>query len=235
MNVEQDIKIVALSGSGISKGSGIPTFRGEDGLWKNYNAMDLATPQAFAKDPELVWEWYSWRINLILDKEPNPAHYALVKLQEAGLNKWVITQNVDDLHRRAGSKNILQVHGDILHTWCQKCGESIRLKEAPKEPPRCDCGNLLRPGVIWFGESLDYKILAKAEDLLTHSCDVLLVIGTSGIVYPVAGFPMLAKNNGAIVLDFNVNETPISQIADVVVLGKAEDCLPKFVEGILSG
>ena len=123
---EKRLQFVALTGSGISKASGIPTFRGEDGLWKNYNAMDLATPQAFNKDPKLVWEWYSWRIGLILEKEPNHAHFALVKLQNEGLLDWIITQNVDSLHFRAGSKNVLEIHGNIFRTRCEKCGEKIK-------------------------------------------------------------------------------------------------------------
>lgn len=228
------LQIVALTGAGISKASGIPTFRGKDGLWKNYNAMDLATPQAFARDSSLVWEWYSWRIGLILEKKPNSAHKALVTLQDKGLLKWVITQNVDNLHRRAGSEDILQVHGDIFRAWCQNCFFEKQLDAAPKEPPICECGNLLRPGVVWFGESLDRDILNKSSEILANECDVLLVIGTSGIVYPIAAFPHLAKSNGSLIIEFNVDYTPISEIADFTLLGMSEEILPKFVNLLLS-
>ncbi|MGC9781606.1 MAG: NAD-dependent deacylase [Candidatus Heimdallarchaeota archaeon] len=227
------LQIVALTGSGVSKGSCIPTFRGKDGLWKNYNAMDLATPQAFGRDPKLVWEWYSWRIGLILEKNPNPAHYALVKLQDEGLLKWVITQNVDSLHMRARSKNMLEVHGNIFRAKCTSCSNKIMLDAAPEKPPMCECGEMLRPDVVWFGESLDQQIIMKSYDILTNETDILLVIGTSGVVYPVADFPFLAKRNGAIIVEFNVDPTPISQIADYTILGKAEETLPKFVEAIV--
>jgi len=227
------IRIAALTGSGISKGSGIPTFRGKDGLWKNYNAMELATPQAFRRDPQLVWEWYAWRIGIILTKNPNPAHYALVKLQEKGLLEWVITQNVDSLHFRAGSKNLLEVHGNIFRTKCENCEKKTMLIEAPKKPPMCECGEMLRPDVVWFGESLDRDVLLKVNEIVRTECDVLLVIGTSGVVYPIADLPYLAKMNNVVVIEFNVDETPISQVADFVILGKSEETIPKFVEEII--
>ncbi|MBK5114535.1 MAG: NAD-dependent deacylase [Candidatus Heimdallarchaeota archaeon] len=229
---KEQLKIVALTGSGISKGSGIPTFRGKDGLWKNYNAMELATPQAFGRDPHLVWEWYAWRIGIILTKDPNPAHDALVKLQEKGLLEWVITQNVDSLHYRAGSKNLLEVHGNIFRTKCMSCGKKTMLTEAPTEPPNCECGEMLRPDVVWFGESLDRNVLMKVDEIIRNECDVLLVIGTSGVVYPIASLPDLAKKNDILVIEFNVDETPISQVVDFVILGKSEEILPKFVDGI---
>ncbi|MHA1307676.1 MAG: SIR2 family NAD-dependent protein deacylase [Candidatus Heimdallarchaeota archaeon] len=228
-----EINIVVLTGSGISKGSGIPTFRGKDGLWKNYNAMDLATPQAFRKDPNLVWEWYAWRMGIILDKEPNAAHFAITKLQEVGLVKWIITQNVDSLHDRAGSTNLLEVHGNIFRVKCTQCEFKTMLKIPPKEPPVCECGGMLRPDVVWFGERLDAELLYKAYDLLKTGCDVLLVVGTSGIVYPVADMPFEAKGNGAIVIEFNVEETPISSLADYVLLGKSEELLPEFADRLI--
>ena len=226
------IRIVALTGSGISKGSGIPTFRGADGLWKNYNAMDLATPQAFKRNPELVWEWYSWRMGIILEKDPNPAHHSLVKLQELGFLDLVITQNVDSLHFRAGSKNILEVHGNIFRTKCEKCGKKEMIKEAPKSPPYCDCGNMLRPDVVWFGESLDRNIINKAYEEISSKCDVLLIIGTSGLVYPVADFPFIAKEHDALIIEFNLDETPITRIADYFIQGKSEEDLPLFVQAL---
>ena len=230
---EGEIKIVILTGSGVSKGSGIPTFRGKDGLWKNYNAMDLATPQAFHKDPQLVWEWYAWRMGLILDKEPNAAHLAITRLQEVGLVNWIITQNVDSLHDRAGSTNLLEVHGNIFRAKCTQCDHKTMLKVPPKGPPICKCGAMLRPDVVWFGERLDSELLMKAYNLLKNDCDVILVIGTSGVVYPVADMPFEAKSNGAIVIEFNLEKTPISTYADFVILGKSEELLPIFVEDLL--
>lgn len=233
---ETPLKILALTGSGISKGSGIPTFRGKDGLWKNYNAMDLATPQAFKKDPELVWEWYTWRMNLILEKEPNAAHYALAKLQKHGLLAKLITQNVDSLHNRAGTSEPIEIHGNIFRAKCTSCDYKTTVKKPPQKPPVCpNCNSLLRPDVVWFGESLESKTIRESYNLLTNECDVLLVVGTSGIVYPVADFPAIAKSNGALVIEFNIEPTPISRVADLTILGKSEETLPEFVEGITKG
>jgi NAD-dependent deacetylase len=227
-------KIIAITGSGVSKGSGIPTFRGKDGLWRNYNAQDLATPQAFAQDPELVWEWYNWRIDLISEKEPNAAHLALVELEKANKLSWIITQNVDSLHQRAGSKNILEVHGNIFRTKCSSCGKKYDKNPSQEKLPRCSCGGLLRPDVVWFGESLDREVLLKCDTLLQKECAVLLIVGTSGLVYPVAAFPQIAKQaSNALIIEFNVEKTPISSIADNSILGKAENTLPEFVKGLI--
>ena len=231
---KEKMQITALTGSGISKGSGIPTFRGKDGLWRNYNAMELATPQAFKSNPDLVWEWYSWRIGLILEKNPNPAHYALVKLQEEGLLKYVITQNVDSLHMKAGTRNIIEVHGNIFRTKCTNCNNKALLEKPPEKPPFCECGTMLRPDVIWFGETLDNQKILDSQKLLTNETDILLIIGTSGLVYPVAEFPKIAKRSGVLVIEFNLEPTPISLYADYTWLGKAEETLVQFVEKLLS-
>ena len=227
------VDIVVLTGSGISKGSGIPTFRGEDGLWRNYNAMDLATPQAFSKNPKLVWEWYSWRMGVILEKEPNPAHYSIVKLEKNKLLKWVITQNVDSLHFRAGSKNIIEVHGNIFRAKCESCKNKVMISLPPKNPPLCECGNMLRPDVVWFGEALDQDKINQAYKIVAENCDVLLVIGTSGLVYPIADLPRFAKLNNVKVIEFNINKTPISQFADYTIVGKSEITLPVFTNELL--
>ncbi|MHA1743350.1 MAG: SIR2 family NAD-dependent protein deacylase [Candidatus Heimdallarchaeota archaeon] len=230
-------QIVALTGSGISKGSGIPTFRGKDGLWKHYNVLELATPQAFLKHPDVVWEWYAWRMNLILEKAPNPAHFALAKLEQNNLLSWVITQNVDNLHKRAGSKHILQVHGDIFRGWCMNCGFEREFLMGPKEPPLCpNCQkSFLRPGVVWFGESLDSNVLTKCLQILTRECGILLIIGTSGLVYPVADFPRIAKQNGALLIEINLEETLISSLADCSIFAPAEKALPALTEELLQG
>ncbi|MFW9924050.1 MAG: Sir2 family NAD-dependent protein deacetylase, partial [Candidatus Thorarchaeota archaeon] len=191
------------------------------------------TPHAFAKNPQLVWEWYSWRMGIILNKEPNEAHYSLVKLSNSGLLQWIITQNVDSLHQRAGSLNILEVHGNIFRTKCEICSYKTTLQSPPKDIPKCQCGNNLRPDVVWFGETLNQQIISQAYDLITNACEILLVVGTSGVVYPIADFPFIAKRYNAFIIEFNVDTTPISIIADYTILGKAEETLPIFTETIL--
>ena len=230
--VDKAEKICALTGAGISAESGIPTFRGKDGLWNKYDPAELATPTAFAKDPKLVWEWYNWRRELIAKAQPNPAHYALAKLEEIkGNNFVVITQNVDGLHRRAGNKNVLEIHGNIWKVRCTSCSfeEFDYSVPLPEIPPRCpSCGALLRPGVVWFGESLPYDALDKVEDWL-RKCDLMFVIGTSGVVQPAASFAFVAKHNDAKVIEINIQPTPITEIADIFLQGKAGEILPQIV------
>ena len=226
-------KVVVVTGSGISAESGIPTFRGADGLWKKYRAEELATPQAFNADPKLVWEWYDWRRQLIGKAEPNPGHEIIAKMEKKYQEFLLVTQNVDGLHRKAGSNNMVEIHGNIWRVRCTKEGTISYLEENPisKIPPLCQCGALLRPDVVWFGESLPIEGLVKVEKAL-RECEILLVAGTSGYVYPVASFPMAAKAAGAMVVEINIEKTPISQIADYTLLGKAGDVLPELGEGI---
>jgi NAD-dependent deacetylase len=229
--LRQAQKVVVLTGAGISAESGVPTFRGADGIWQHYRATDLATPEAFARDPELVWAFYNWRRELISRVEENRAHRALVALEQTVLDFILITQNVDGLHHRAGSKNVIEVHGNLWRVQCTACDQiymdmSVDMGKLPK----CkDCGGLLRPDVVWFGESLDGRLLNRAEEA-ARTCDVLLVIGTSGIVYPVAFLPALAKDGGAFVAEINVEETPVSPGLDLTILGKAGDIVPLLVE-----
>ena len=178
--------VVVLTGAGISAESGIPTFRGADGLWKQYKPEDLATPQAFAKDPRLVWEWYDWRRTLIAKSEPNAGHRALVQLEAASRDFTLITQNVDGLHERAGSRRPLKLHGDIWRMQCPGCGRDWPDRRAPlpKLPPHCGCGEIARPGVVWFGEPLG-EVWAEAEHA-AREAKVVLVVGTSAAVYPAA-------------------------------------------------
>ncbi len=216
-------KLVVLTGAGISAESGVPTFRGKDGLWKKYKPEELATPWAFKRNPKLVWEWYDWRRSLIAPLEPNEAHKLIAKLEELYPEFVLITQNVDGLHKKAGSKNVLELHGNIWRVKCTNCPYKEENKTVPlKEiPPKCpECGNLLRPDVVWFGEPLDTDILDEA---IFHSetCEVMLVIGTSAVVQPAASLPLLAKNKGAKIIEVNPEETPLTSIADWSIRAKA--------------
>ena len=233
--IEKSEKICALTGAGISAESGIPTFRGKDGLWNKYDPTELATPQAFQRDPKLVWEWYNWRREKIASVYPNSGHLALKKLEDLrGKDFVIITQNVDGLHNRVGNKNVLEIHGNIWKVKCTECGGEDFNYEVPlKEiPPRCPrCGGLLRPGVVWFGESLPYDVMAEVEEWL-RKCNAMLVIGTSGVVQPAASFAFVAKHNDAKVIEINLEPTPISEIADVSIFGKAGEILPEIIDQI---
>jgi NAD-dependent deacetylase len=220
-----------LTGAGISADSGVPTFRGPDGLWRTYRAEDLATPEAFERDPRLVWEWYNWRRELIATKSPNPAHVALAELERRENERmWLITQNVDGLHRAAGSRRLSEIHGNIWMVRCTGCGVVNEDRRVPIQIlPTCDaCGALLRPHIVWFGESLDPADLRRCTETL-QSCDLLLVIGTSGVVYPAAGFASVAKQAGATVVEINLDETPQSPLVDLVLRGQAKDLVPQLL------
>ncbi|UJG43214.1 MAG: NAD-dependent deacylase [Candidatus Heimdallarchaeum endolithica] len=235
----EEPRIVSIVGAGISKASGMPTFRGEDGMWNNYSAMELATPQAFAKDPQLVWNWYKARMRILLKAKPNDAHFALTKLEKAGLSLGIITQNVDGLHELAGSKKIIEIHGRIRYARCTSCkhvqrwdkDEIVNERDSLLYCPNCE-KSLLRPDVVWFGEPLDPSKSEIALDWLSH-CNLVLVIGTSGVVYPVASFPSFAKENGAKIIEFNIESTPLTPICDFSVFGKCEENLPLFVEELI--
>ena len=224
-------RVAVLTGAGISAESGVPTFRGADGLWKNYQATDLATPEAFAKDPELVWEFYNWRRGLIGQKICNPAHTALAELERRVPDFTLITQNVDGLHLLAGSRHLLEIHGNIWRVRCTRCRE-VTLDRSPNmgHLPKCDaCGGLLRPDVVWFGESLDPDILHQAV-AAAETCQVMLIIGTSSVVQPAASLAFTAKSGGALLAEINLERTPNSDLMDVVLLGKAGEIVPKLVE-----
>ncbi|HBA52936.1 MAG TPA: NAD-dependent deacylase [Syntrophorhabdus aromaticivorans] len=223
--------LLVITGAGISAESGIPTFRGNEGLWKNYRAEDLATPHAFARDPETVWEWYDWRRGIIGRAEPNAGHLAIKELEELFDNFLLITQNVDGLHGRTGIRNMVEIHGNLWRVRCTREGKTSMLMDVPLKsvPPKCECGAVLRPDVVWFGESIPSLALEKAFRVI-EQCDTLIVVGTSGVVYPVASFPETVKNNGGFVIEVNVEPTPISAVADASLYGNSGDILPMLVK-----
>jgi NAD-dependent protein deacetylase/lipoamidase len=222
--------IAVLTGAGISAESGIPTFRGPGGLWKEYRPEDLATPQAFARDPKLVWEWYDWRRRRVAASEPNAGHFALAALEARGTSFTLITQNVDGLHRAAGNRNIIELHGNLWRLRCVSCGREEENLSVPLSPlpPRCTCGGLLRPAVVWFGEALPAGPVQQAIHAAEH-CDVFLVCGTSAVVYPAAALPDRAMAAGARVIEVNLEPTPFTDYAHVSLRGKCGELLPQIV------
>ncbi|AAC07893.1 SIR2 family NAD-dependent protein deacylase [Aquifex aeolicus] len=228
----ENLNIVTLTGAGISAESGIPTFRGKDGLWNKFKPEELATPEAFFRNPKLVWEWYDWKRQLIAKAQPNEGHKILTKMEEEFPNFYLITQNVDGLHQRAGSKKVIELHGNIWKVRCVECGNERYeyTTPLPEIPPKCEkCGGLLRPGVVWFGESLPVDALSRAYEL-SREAHVFIVVGTSGVVYPAAELPFVAKENGAQVIEVNPEETPITKIADMHFKEKASTGLKKVYD-----
>jgi NAD-dependent deacetylase len=224
-------RITVLTGAGVSAASGVPTFRGDGGLWRSFRAEDLATPQAFYRNPTLIWEWYDWRRSLIARCEPNPAHERLARLsQRPGVT--LITQNVDGLHERAGSRDVIRFHGSI---WQLRCAADCcpdpwddLCVPLPHLPPPCrHCGRHARPGVVWFGEAIDPAILQRS--LEATACDLFLSIGTSSVVHPAAGLLAQAKAQGAYTVEINPEPTDRARYIDVAVALPAEHALPKLV------
>lgn len=225
--------VVVLTGAGVSAESGVPTFRGKDGLWRNYNPQELATPLAFAQDPALVWEWYNWRREIIAPLEPNPAHLAIAALEDRAAEFVLLTQNIDGLHRAAGSRSLYEIHGNIWQVRCLEEGTVSDNRQVPlKEiPPYCPCGAMLRPNVVWFGESLDPEVLGASFQAI-EACDFLMVVGTSAVVQPSASFPILARQRGATVLEVNMEPTPVSPVVNASLFGKAGEILPRIMEAL---
>lgn len=227
---EKPRQIAVLTGAGISAESGIPTFRGAGGLWRNFRAEELATREAFDRDPALLWEWYEWRRELVRQAEPNAGHLALVDL-EARTDTTIITQNVDGLHRRAGSNRVIELHGNIFRVRCMRDGRVFERREALVAlPPHCDCGALLRPDVVWFGEALDDSILSKAVEAV-ENCDLLLVIGTSALVYPAAALSNHLRHGRSI--EINPEPTHLATSCDFVLAEKAGTAVPAIASLIL--
>jgi NAD-dependent deacetylase len=222
--------IAILTGAGVSAESGIPTFReAQTGLWARYNPLELASPQAFQKNPKLVWEWYQWRRDLILRAKPNSAHISIAHIESQIKNFTLITQNVDGLHEAASSMNVLELHGNIHRTKC--FNENIIIsdwQDTGEIPPRCpQCGGFLRPDVVWFGESLSPDSLARAHHAATD-CEVFISVGTSGLVEPAASLPWIASRSSATLIEINTHETPVSSYANYVFRIAAGEILPEF-------
>lgn len=228
--------LAVLTGAGVSAESGLPTFReAQTGLWAQYRPEDLATPEAFRRDPKLVWEWYAWRRSLVAGAAPNPAHFALAALTRLVPQLTLITQNVDGLHQQAGSRNVLELHGNISRVKC--FDENVVVETWPETddvPPRCPrCGGLLRPDVVWFGESLPEEALNAAANAALH-CDVFLSVGTSGMVEPAASLIRVAAEAGAMTAIFNLDPTPQASAARFQVSGPAGQTLPALLRAAWS-
>lgn len=226
-------RVVVVTGAGVSAASGIPTFRSAGGLWKNFRPEELATPQAFASHPDIVWEWYDWRRSQIAAAEPNAAHHVLARWTRERRGTTLITQNVDGLHERAGADDVIRLHGSIWELSCRAgCDGGTRRWEDHSArlepcPPRCpSCGGLARPGVVWFGEALDQHVLTRALDAAT-TCDVFLTVGTSAVVYPAAGLVHEAKRQGAFTAEINPDSTGASSAVDLAIRDRAEEVLPE--------
>lgn len=218
--------VVVMTGAGVSAESGIPTFRGPQGLWRNFRAESLATPEAFARDPFLVWEWYEWRRGLVRASRPNAAHEALARLSDAVL----VTQNVDGLHGRAGSREVIELHGSLFRVRCVREGTVADALDAFDQiPPHCSCGALLRPDVVWFGEMLPTGLFEKAGKAVEQA-DLLLVIGTSGVVYPAAG---LVTRHQGLSIEINPESSALSSSCTIAIPETAASATPAIVDAIL--
>lgn len=222
-------KIVFVTGAGISQESGIPTFRGKDGYWRKYDPMKLATIDAFYEDPKLVWEWYEDRRKNIHSAIPNPGHKAIAELEKY-CKVVVLTQNIDGLHQRAGSSKVLELHGSIIRIKCTACDFQNEITTNFEElPPKCRCGNILRPDVVWFGEQLPQDVWTEAIQEAS-SCDIMIITGTSLIVSPANTLPVFAKQNNAILIEVNPEETIMSSDMHLSIRNSSASILPKFVE-----
>lgn len=222
--------VTALTGAGISAESGVPTFRGEDGLWENHKVEELATVNALRNDSDLFWKFYGWRKKLIKEVKPNLGHYSLVDFERLYEDFTLITQNVDNLHREAGNKKIIELHGNIFNIKCTECGKPHEEKiDEHSGISKCNhCNGDLRPDVVLFGENLDETHIRKAQEA-SATCEILFSIGTSSLVEPAASLPYLAKANGAYVVEINSEETPLTKHADECLRGKVTKIMPALV------
>ncbi len=224
-------KVAVLTGAGISAESGVPTFRGTDGLWAKFRPEELATVEAFLSNPKLVWEWYLHRRDLMSGVSPNPGHYALAELESHYPDFTLITQNIDGLHHQAGSKNLFEVHGNISKNKCFECGEPFtgEINLESEGLPKCHCGGRIRPDVVWFGEMLPEKALEESFEA-SGRAELFLSVGTSGIVYPAAAMPLTARRKGAYLVEINVEPTSLTEYADWFAQGKSGEILPEIVK-----
>ncbi|MCL5611644.1 MAG: NAD-dependent deacylase [Chloroflexi bacterium] len=223
-----------LTGAGVSQESGLRTFRdAQTGLWARHRPEDLASPEAFARDPKLVWDWYAWRRETIKEVRPNPGHYALVEMARRISQFTLITQNVDGLHVMAGSPQVIELHGNIQQVRCSECEQFVEeWNDDGMDVPRCAaCGGLLRPHVVWFGEALPRVELELAVEA-ARTCDIFFSIGTSGVVQPAATLAYAAHNRGAVVVEINAEPTPLTPKADYFLQGKSGEILPELVKAV---
>lgn len=227
-------EIVVLTGAGISAESGIPTYRGEEGLWRNYDPHELATPEAFFKNPKLVWEWYDSRRAIMKNAKPNPGHFAITALEKEKRDFTLITQNVDGLHFAAGTRNVIEIHGSLweikcTETECEKLEKNYQVP-IPELPPKCDtCGAVMRPNTVLFGEIIPMEKIDRCLFAI-EQCDLLLIVGTSGVVEPAASMGLIAKKSEKPVVEINIDVTPGTGLYDASVMGKSGEVLPLLVE-----
>jgi len=227
--------IMFFTGAGISAESGIETFRGKGGLWNKMSAQELASFDGFMKNPNLVWEWYQYRRNIVRETDPNAGHKTIADFEKHFEDVTVVTQNVDNLHKRAGSNNILELHGNIERNFCMDCKTFYGVEKflETEEVPKCEeCGGMIRPDVVWFGEMLPQGIFAEAEKKAADS-DICFIVGTSAVVYPAAYIPISAKEAGATLVEINIEPTNISDQVEYSIMGKAGEVLPKILEMLL--
>ena len=226
--------LVALTGAGVSQESGLRTFRdAQTGLWAQYKPEDLASPEAFRRDPKLIWDWYAWRREAVKGVRPNAGHYALVDIEACLPEFTLITQNVDGLHRMAGNRNVLELHGNIQRVRCADCYIFTETwGDDTESVPQCSvCGGLLRPDVVWFGEALPRDQLEAAVEA-ARTCEVFFSIGTSGVVQPAASLAHAARNRGAVVVEINAEPTPLTHKANYAFHGKSGELLPELVKAV---
>jgi len=228
-NLKNARSVVFFTGAGISAESGISTFRGKNGIWNKLKPEELANFNAFMKNPDMVWEWYNHRKKIIHESEPNPAHLTIAEMQKHFDDVTVVTQNIDNLHRRAGSNKIYELHGNIERNYCVKCkkfyNEELDFSEGV---PKCDCGGLIRPDVVWFGEFLPQDQFKAGEEAAMNA-DIFFIVGTSAVVYPAAGLVYTAKQSGAVLVEINIKATEVSAFVDYSFLGKAGEILPEIL------
>lgn len=226
-------RVAFLTGAGVSKESGIPTFRdAQTGMWANYNPQELATPEGFLNDPKLVWQWYDYRRKLLGGAESNPGHKAIVEMESLVPKVSIITQNIDGLHQKAGSTDVVELHGSIKRFHCfDRRHDADNVPFDLEEPPLCKCGSMIRPGVVWFGEAMPPHAMTRGLDECEKS-DVVFVVGTSALVQPAASLPYAAHRRGAKLIEVNPDETPLSDLVDVFMQGPSGEVLPLVVAAL---
>ncbi|NCQ18099.1 MAG: NAD-dependent protein deacylase [Ignavibacteria bacterium CG_4_8_14_3_um_filter_37_9] len=226
-------KIVFFTGAGISAESGIPTFRGKDGIWNKMKPDELANFNAFLRNPQIVWDWYQYRKKIVHQASPNHAHLTISEFQNYFDEVLVVTQNVDGFHSRAGSEIVYELHGNIEKNYCIDCGKRFDFEnlEIEGKVPKCGCGGLIRPDIVWFGELLPEDAYSLSE-LAAETCDILFVIGTSALVFPAANIPYIAKKHGKFLVEVNIEKTELSSIVDLSLFGKAGEILPQILQRV---